>query len=300
MKSVVFYSFKGGVGRTQSMLNIAKYLSRTYNKKIAILDFDIYAPGISYLAKFDKPRTDKSFLLDYLLNTFKGVKSEFYYEELEKNLFVFPSFHIKNLKTNHKLLTEFSQYLYPIKKNAEDRKNNVSTATDNIFRLLIKDLKNMQIDFDYIFLDARTGITEVSDILFSNFVDLKVIVSSYNEQNIKGSNDVLDLLSEQTGDKHNILRILSPKPDNEDEGLYNDIYLNADLDSDSDLKDKFNWHGTHEISYEKEVVSNDKNLWDQLNSESKYKKEITSISNIINDLLYPSGISDIIDLDKHK
>lgn len=43
MKTVIFYSFKGGVGRTQTMFNIAKYLSRK-NKKIALVDFDLYAP----------------------------------------------------------------------------------------------------------------------------------------------------------------------------------------------------------------------------------------------------------------
>ncbi len=53
-------------------------------------------------------------------------------------------------------------------------------------------------EYDYIFLDSRTGFTEISDILFSSQIDLKVIVSAYNKQNIKHTiwykNEKLSLL----------------------------------------------------------------------------------------------------------
>ena len=46
-KTVLFYSFKGGVGRTHVLLNSAKYLASS-GKKVLIVDFDIHAPGLSY------------------------------------------------------------------------------------------------------------------------------------------------------------------------------------------------------------------------------------------------------------
>lgn len=200
-------------------------------------------------------------------------------------MFLFPSFNIDNLQLYHHTLTELSQYLYSIKMSAESRITNISTATDDMFNLIIKTLENIQeCEFDYVFLDARTGITEISDILFSNFVDLKVILSSYNKQNIKGTTDILKLISEQKGKKHKILRILSPKP-KEARDIYKEIRYEADLNDNLELREKFDWCGTYEISYEDEVVSNDFNLWENLNEEGLYKKEIITISNKINDLL---------------
>lgn len=284
MKSVVFYSFKGGVGRTQSMLNIAKYLTRECDKKVAILDFDIYAPGITYLAKFNGNK-DNDYLLKFLIKSVNGEESSLYYEEIEKNLFLIPSFNTDIIKRYHEVLTDFSQYLYSIRKAAEERVNKVTTPADDLVKLIIESVKEISSEFDYIFLDARTGITEVSDILFSNFVDLKVIISSYNEQNLKGTNHIIELLSEQKGLPHNILRILSPKPKDKDESKYQEIFLDANLDKDIELKRKLNWNGTLEISYEEKVVDNDVDLWDLLNVDCNYKKEIITIANKIDDIL---------------
>lgn len=41
----LFYSFKGGVGRTSSLMNTALYLSHQ-KKRVLILDFDLHAPGV--------------------------------------------------------------------------------------------------------------------------------------------------------------------------------------------------------------------------------------------------------------
>jgi anion-transporting ArsA/GET3 family ATPase len=38
MKTVLFYSFKGGVGRTQTMYNMAKYIAEEQNKNALELD----------------------------------------------------------------------------------------------------------------------------------------------------------------------------------------------------------------------------------------------------------------------
>ncbi|MCG3701633.1 AAA family ATPase [Aliarcobacter butzleri] len=281
MKSVLFYSFKGGVGRTQTMLNIAKYLSKTKNKKVAIVDFDIYAPGISYLANFGSDKEDKNYLLEYLLKLVDGIPTKLYYEEHEKNLYLIPSAQPSNLPRYHNLLTNFSKYLYSLKISAEERITNQFTAADAIFDYIMKSISDLNLNLDYVFFDCRTGITEVSDILFSNEVDLKVFISSFNNQNINGTNEILRMLEKQSNFKHSILRILSPQPINSHDDEFKDINSRANLDHDITLKDKFNWYGTYKISYDKRIVSNDVDAWDKFTDECLYKKEIISVANNI-------------------
>jgi len=290
MKTVLFYSFKGGVGRTQSLLNIAKYLTETKNKKIAIVDFDIYAPGLSYLSS-NKKDQDKEYFLKYLVDLFEeNDTKEIFTEKINDNLTLIPAYNMQNIRPYHDLLTDLSQFLYSIKHSSQIETDSLSTVADNIFNVIKNDILSTG-DYDYIFFDARTGITEVSDILFSKDVDLKVIVSSYNRQNIDGTNEILNLLPPTKIEKHNILRVLSPKPLNIERCMnIEEIKLNADLDNDIDLRQKFEWHGVNEIHYEEQIVTNDEDVWGNLDEGNLYKQDIISISNRIEEILSPNSI----------
>ena len=45
MKTITFYSYKGGTGRSLALANAARYLARLEFKVVA-LDFDLEAPGL--------------------------------------------------------------------------------------------------------------------------------------------------------------------------------------------------------------------------------------------------------------
>ncbi|MCJ7630864.1 AAA family ATPase, partial [Candidatus Bathyarchaeota archaeon] len=47
METITFYSYKGGVGRTLALANVAMYLTR-FGQKVCIMDFDLEAPGLHY------------------------------------------------------------------------------------------------------------------------------------------------------------------------------------------------------------------------------------------------------------
>ena len=46
MFTVTFYSFKGGVGRTFALMNVAVDLVKQ-GKNVTVLDFDLEAPGLN-------------------------------------------------------------------------------------------------------------------------------------------------------------------------------------------------------------------------------------------------------------
>jgi MinD-like ATPase involved in chromosome partitioning or flagellar assembly len=43
---ISFYSYKGGVGRTQLVANLAAYLCYYQAKKVLVIDWDLEAPGL--------------------------------------------------------------------------------------------------------------------------------------------------------------------------------------------------------------------------------------------------------------
>src|ERR1700752_5110062 len=47
MKTITFYSYKGGVGRSLALANIATRLAE-FDKSVCLLDFDLEAPGLHY------------------------------------------------------------------------------------------------------------------------------------------------------------------------------------------------------------------------------------------------------------
>lgn len=71
-KTIVFHSYKGGVGRTSSLINTAISLTKV-GKKVGILDLDLDAPGIAL--KLDKESDIKSGFVDYLMEFSSYVRS---------------------------------------------------------------------------------------------------------------------------------------------------------------------------------------------------------------------------------
>lgn len=54
MRTITFYSYKGGTGRTLLLANLSMLAARL-GKRVVALDFDLEAPGLQY--KF--PLTDR-------------------------------------------------------------------------------------------------------------------------------------------------------------------------------------------------------------------------------------------------
>ncbi len=54
---ISFYSFKGGVGRTSAMMNVARHLAER-KKKVLVVDADVAAPGIDVFEILDRSMVD--------------------------------------------------------------------------------------------------------------------------------------------------------------------------------------------------------------------------------------------------
>ena len=224
MEIVSFYSFKGGVGRTSLLLNCAAYLAAK-GKNVVMVDMDLHAPGLTFnpMKKYIVHQEgDFRGISDSLFEFYKGIEESKKGKKGEEKLyFLDPSkmlwdFNFENklkLQENdkHKDLTgrlllldagtkvdemlEQSYFSKPdkdvhyFKKDEQDPfKNAFAKAFREAFeKLEFKKQERYDHDkVDYVFIDCRTGYSEILDLSLGYLSDKMVLVSGLNDQNLYG------------------------------------------------------------------------------------------------------------------
>ena len=204
MKTITFYSYKGGVGRTLALSNIAIRLSEL-GKKVCLLDFDLEAPGLPFKFKYNKKEI-KSGLVDYIHEySFNGIipeiikKYSITIEPLNSNFLpiqLIPAGNIENSEYWIKLSQiNWSDMFYS--ENGQGVR----------FILDLKAKIEKEFSPDILLIDSRTGITDISGITLKLLADEVVILSSYNDEGLFGSKKIIKSLL----DKSNIFFGGTPK-----------------------------------------------------------------------------------------
>lgn len=195
-----FYSYKGGVGRSQLCANVAAYLCHKKNKKVLLLDWDFEAPGLHYY--FGKQDTDLQvkgsleLLEDYtaMMLTQEKVSQEDYQGVEPENII--------QVLTAKGWKEEVRGCVDLIPAGYYDQEYNSRINNFNWFQFynrldgkvyiewLKKQLK--QLDYDYILIDSRTGINDYSGICNLHLPDANIVVMAANSQNIMGCKNLID------------------------------------------------------------------------------------------------------------
>lgn len=214
MYVTTFYSFKGGVGRTMALANVAVDLARR-GKRVLVVDFDLEAPGLD---TFDLPRPDDSrlgvvdFVQHYLQSNQAPDASTYLYEspgvgQDGGGLWIMPSGAPGE---------SYSKRLSGIDwADLYERHDGY---------LLFEDLKLQWehcVKPEYVFIDSRTGHTDVGGICTRQLPDAVVVLFFPNEQNLRGLTKVVrDIRAEETGQRAKAIKlhfVMSNVPDIDDE-----------------------------------------------------------------------------------
>lgn len=196
---LAFYSYKGGVGRTLALANIARLLAAEEGKKVVVMDFDLEAPGLDHFDVFrpdgEKPRRRKAAyphlagFAEYLQSCRAGTIPETlapYCHPCQGlagdkgKVWLIPAGH-RGSAAHDAILTLDWKAFY---------------AQENGYKLMenLRGHIEDEIKPDYVLMDARTGLSEMGGIATHQLADTVVLLFNLNRQNLEGTQRVHDSL----------------------------------------------------------------------------------------------------------
>jgi MinD-like ATPase involved in chromosome partitioning or flagellar assembly len=196
MKTITFYSYKGGTGRSLALANAARYLARLEFKVVA-LDFDLEAPGLHY--KFSgsaegKPLPVQAGVVDYL-HTFvvegripdslQDFTIDVSVPGVDKPL-------IQLIAAGKVLSKDYWSKLSRI--NWYDLFYSKGAKGVQVF-LELKNRISDELNPDFLLIDSRTGITEMGGVATTLLADKVICLVLPMLENLEGARAVLRSLN---------------------------------------------------------------------------------------------------------
>ena len=219
VKVITFYSYKGGMGRTTTLIAFAIYLA-SKGKRVAVVDCDLEAPG--YLNFFDLSNQielkegKRNGLVEYL-SDYAFVEGEDEYLDIAKyvviptknsqggtgadyfrNIYIVPGGNLNEpLKDTNGKDPGYLSRLEDLKDANKDYLEGISrlnlSNTDSMVRGLNSLFSKLQQEYqvDVILLDSRTGLNDIFGILALNMSDYVVGFFGFSDQNMPGLHQLI-------------------------------------------------------------------------------------------------------------
>ena len=196
---VTFYSYKGGVGRSMAVANVAWVLAQKFHKRVLVVDWDLEAPGLHRFLDIEDKEVSKG-LID-LFNDYKALLRD-------------------EQKSLPEKLVEVRKYIQSAEAfsgggeisllAAGKQDKNYATLINEFnwpdfyakwhgfgfIEYLKNELKQLP-DIDIIIVDSRTGVTDIGGICTLQLPDIVVLLFALNDQNIEGVKLVAETIAEK-------------------------------------------------------------------------------------------------------
>ncbi|MET8828409.1 AAA family ATPase [Streptomyces sp. NPDC004610] len=198
---VTFYSYKGGVGRSMALANIADQLARS-GMRVLMVDFDLEAPGLEHFFPISHDRVrDREGLLDLLL-AFKYAMSmassepadgtdpeEDAFRDLDRYLSPVypprPDGGRLDLLAAGQRLTDDQINRYGAELRRFDWQDFYFVWSGELFFEWFR--RTCAERYDIVLVDSRTGVTELGGICAYQLADTVVTLCAPNLQNLDGT-----------------------------------------------------------------------------------------------------------------
>lgn len=174
---VIFHSFKGGVGRTTALAAYAISAARE-GKRVAVVDFDLDAPGLGLLLDTDGLGTMARWgVVDFLLEARERAPLDDYFHVCARDevtdgspIEVFPAGALDD-----SYLTKLSRVDL---ESAAD-------VQDHPLAVLLRRIRDERRP-DVILVDGRAGLSPAAGLLLSGFAHMHILFATTNSQSVAG------------------------------------------------------------------------------------------------------------------
>ncbi len=216
-----FYSFKGGVGRSLALVNVA-YSLASRGRNVLVLDMDLEAPGISgFLTRSGElPDTAERDTLDLLAwavdasnidgsegDPIGGPPIEEFTARVPAEKVVSPrlgkagSVNVIGLSRKRNYPLRLESILNALRESDLVRVGSTLRAYLISRKPIVETVPDYyasreprSFPYDYVLVDSRTGLTEVGGLRIGPLADRLVVFTGLNDQNISGTADLLRLV----------------------------------------------------------------------------------------------------------
>jgi CobQ/CobB/MinD/ParA nucleotide binding domain len=196
VETLAFYSYKGGVGRSLLLANVARSLT-SLGKAVVALDFDFEAPGLHYkLARAVRREGALEGIggaVPYLLATARGATSLPF---LEKHMIEIPV----PLDSGGRLWlmpagpAPDRAYWAALKRLGEQVHFDDPSGQGLLLLLDLHARIEEELSPDYLLIDVRAGVTELSGIATTILADTAICMFVANQESLDGTLMVVEAL----------------------------------------------------------------------------------------------------------
>ena len=226
MRTIGFYSFKGGVGRSNLLMNIAFFLAARRHRHVGILDLDLEAPGLSIAPSLglntgvraaSEPRDIRGYpdqgLMDFFKHGTRALKAgkdeaskihvpdiaDIFYEtrlaaEYSGSVHLAPAEPSHEIEAIPSKETPRGKIYHDLTQKWSDHPG---TIGEGLFRFIVERIRTTRFQvnkkygssshkLDYLLCDLRTGMTELTDTSAGILFSELFMVSGLNTQNVEG------------------------------------------------------------------------------------------------------------------
>lgn len=196
---VTFYSYKGGVGRSMAMANIAWLLASKYGKRVIVVDWDLEAPGLHRFFGIEDKELGPG-LIDYL-TSYRDALTRLDRKFSESDVLISRYLRRVDSFSNGGWLKLMSAGVQ------KDRASYVQKVRgfdwkgfyDNWGGAQLIEAMRTQFrqEADITLIDSRTGVTDVGGICTVQLPDTVVFVFVFNSQSMSGVETVASELHDR-------------------------------------------------------------------------------------------------------
>jgi MinD-like ATPase involved in chromosome partitioning or flagellar assembly/tetratricopeptide (TPR) repeat protein len=215
VRTITFYSYKGGTGRTLLLANLAR-LAASAGLRVMALDFDLEAPGLAYKLLGDgNPRVGGlvGWLRDALAGGRPAALDDYAMDVATSTPFVAGGW----LKLMPAGRAPSPNYFQDLRRLGLDRELDEGRGIDALLDL--QEQIGSDLGTEFLLIDARTGITSTNAITTHVLADEVVVLALDTPEQLEGTRSVLRALEPLTSLRtneplrlHVVLSRVPPRP----------------------------------------------------------------------------------------